>query len=39
MSAPDQTLAQIDLEGVTPTCLWHTYSDGHVERERPRERT
>lgn len=29
-----RTLARIDLEGVTPTCLWHSYSDGHVERER-----
>ncbi len=34
MSGADRALARIDLEGVEPTCLWHPYSDGHVERDR-----
>ncbi|MFH1566383.1 MAG: hypothetical protein ABIL09_00170, partial [Gemmatimonadota bacterium] len=29
--AAERTLARIDLAGVTPTWLWHRYSDGSVE--------
>lgn len=33
-STDSRVLASIDLQGVTPTWLWHRYSDGSVERER-----
>ena len=30
----ERILAEMDLSGVTPTWLWHPYSDGTVEKER-----
>lgn len=33
----ERVLARIDLSGVTPTWLWHSYSAGTVEKERLRD--